>query len=1012
MAVTRVKVHQLTDGTDGELITWSSTGAPTTVAVGTAGHVLTSNGVGAAPTFQAAPVAEATTASNGLNLSTLDVRLGGSLTSVTTITGNTTNYLIVTGARTAADAGSLVINNTSASGPALKTLASGTGAGVWGESTTGTGIYGSSGSISVGGYSTGTIGTLFTIEPTSTNTIAQGMVLDRNTTGTAADGIGNKIFFRHETSTSANQSANSIVSKWATATHASRLSEISFTGYNIGTENTLLSLLGTGKATLNKYGVGTFTGTAAYTLQVDSSGNIIEGTVSGGSGGSGDISNGGNTTGADITIGTNDAFDLNLEANGVTALTVANGGNIGIGTTTPTTGKLEVVAGTLSSESAKTMYVTGTNPSVLTGIYNQIDYQLTSAGSSDFGNGGINIDYLPGYTGINRTTAVRANNAALSTGTSIVSFKGNWGFNAGATGVTTGTNIAGVNIANNGNINIGTFSYSNTLKNGAANIGSVSLALNTGTTPTQVGGYFGLQNTDPTFESAALIADNGSTTDPIFLARDNGTTVMSIVDDGKVGIGTDAPALELDIRGTTASTNTAKNQLSISNSLTTGIVAAGFGTRFLFRGTANNVVGGNIPSVIRDIASIEANWRVATDATRSGNIVFSLVKNGGALTQYLKLSENASGELILGAGSATVTLAPANLTTTTAFTLGNSNNACNISSSMNSVAAVTLNATSNTTTASGTIGQTTFTTTGGTKYDWRFSSGYTVTSGSGGFYNILVNPTINQTVSAGATGFMDIAPTLTNISGGYNVFNCAVSNANVKFINQTGSLTTNTFVGKTFFGASTAPTALLQTAPGTTSVAPLKIGDGPAVTTAQANAVENDKGLLITKSSGLRYMTGGSIKDFYTDASNTGTSETDLYSHTTPANTLDVDGQKLTARFSGIFSDITATGRLRCYFGGSNIFDSGALTLTSSTGNWDVELLIIRSSATTVRVIVTATAPGASTSQFTTQSDVGGLTLTGTNILKITGTAGGAGGGTGDITAKLGVIKWFGAAND
>jgi hypothetical protein len=43
----------LEDGTDGELITWDATGSPTTVPVGTSGHVLTSNGVGAEPTFQA-----------------------------------------------------------------------------------------------------------------------------------------------------------------------------------------------------------------------------------------------------------------------------------------------------------------------------------------------------------------------------------------------------------------------------------------------------------------------------------------------------------------------------------------------------------------------------------------------------------------------------------------------------------------------------------------------------------------------------------------------------------------------------------------------------------------------------------------------------------------------------------------------------------------------------------------------------------------------------------------------
>ena len=49
-----VTVAQLADGTDGELITYDSSGVAATVAVGTTGDVLTSNGAGAAPTFQAA----------------------------------------------------------------------------------------------------------------------------------------------------------------------------------------------------------------------------------------------------------------------------------------------------------------------------------------------------------------------------------------------------------------------------------------------------------------------------------------------------------------------------------------------------------------------------------------------------------------------------------------------------------------------------------------------------------------------------------------------------------------------------------------------------------------------------------------------------------------------------------------------------------------------------------------------------------------------------------------------
>jgi len=49
-----IAVSRLADGTDGELITWDSSGVATTVAVGTSGHVLTSNGAGAAPTFKTA----------------------------------------------------------------------------------------------------------------------------------------------------------------------------------------------------------------------------------------------------------------------------------------------------------------------------------------------------------------------------------------------------------------------------------------------------------------------------------------------------------------------------------------------------------------------------------------------------------------------------------------------------------------------------------------------------------------------------------------------------------------------------------------------------------------------------------------------------------------------------------------------------------------------------------------------------------------------------------------------
>jgi hypothetical protein len=51
-AIAKIAVSDLANGTDGQLITWAADATPATVAVGTATHVLTSNGAGAAPTFQ------------------------------------------------------------------------------------------------------------------------------------------------------------------------------------------------------------------------------------------------------------------------------------------------------------------------------------------------------------------------------------------------------------------------------------------------------------------------------------------------------------------------------------------------------------------------------------------------------------------------------------------------------------------------------------------------------------------------------------------------------------------------------------------------------------------------------------------------------------------------------------------------------------------------------------------------------------------------------------------------
>ena len=53
-SLSNVDVADLANGTDGQLITWGADAAPTTVATGNSGQILTSNGAGAAPTFETA----------------------------------------------------------------------------------------------------------------------------------------------------------------------------------------------------------------------------------------------------------------------------------------------------------------------------------------------------------------------------------------------------------------------------------------------------------------------------------------------------------------------------------------------------------------------------------------------------------------------------------------------------------------------------------------------------------------------------------------------------------------------------------------------------------------------------------------------------------------------------------------------------------------------------------------------------------------------------------------------
>lgn len=99
-------------------------------------------------------------------------------------------------------------------------------------------------------------------------------------------------------------------------------------------------------------------------------------------------------------------------------------------------------------------------------------------------------------------------------------------------------------------VNYGMWSTTTSSKNSASlNVGIASFALNA---TTNCAGFFALADygtSAPTFSSAALIADNGSTSSDIFVARDNGTATFTIADGGVV---TSTGSRVLKIRTVTA----------------------------------------------------------------------------------------------------------------------------------------------------------------------------------------------------------------------------------------------------------------------------------------------------------------------------------------------------------------------------------------------------------------------------------------------------------------------------
>lgn len=245
------------------------------------------------------------------------------------------------------------------------------------------------------------------------------------------------------------------------------------------------------------------------------------------------------TTGRTAMTGTEKLLDITPGV-GTAVFTLTAGGALGLGDNTPATNasRLSIVGGT-GTTGIPFQYLSGTLST--TGSETGAQYLITSpATAGTYSHAGLRVEFLAGYTGTGATRAFYSDNQVAGTGsdlrwnTSYSSPTGNSGGNMWASATTTGTNVGNFAEAKGGNVNVGLFGRAAAVKNSATNIGVIGHGRNTGTSPIQVGGWFSLANTAPTFVSAALVADNGDTTSPIFLGRDNGTTTFTIADGGVV----------------------------------------------------------------------------------------------------------------------------------------------------------------------------------------------------------------------------------------------------------------------------------------------------------------------------------------------------------------------------------------------------------------------------------------------------------------------------------------------
>lgn len=211
-------------------------------------------------------------------------------------------------------------------------------------------------------------------------------------------------------------------------------------------------------------------------------------------------------------------------------------------------GDVQLAPGTLANGTSA-LTVTATHPPSPVTTSNAVALAITGNGSASQVQNGLMISFAAGYTGSSRNSAANFSNANLGTGTTVIpaansnALSANIGVIASATGAGTGSNIGINGAASGAPVNFGLLGLAQANVNSGLNIGVVGSAVNAGTSPIAVGGWFHLRQTTLPTASAAIIVDNGAVSAPIALFQANGVTKVQIDASGNLTSGGKAVAL-------------------------------------------------------------------------------------------------------------------------------------------------------------------------------------------------------------------------------------------------------------------------------------------------------------------------------------------------------------------------------------------------------------------------------------------------------------------------------------